>query len=199
MLAKIIINIHLSFNWFIDTFLGFFYKRAMAQCGKNVKIKPKTSVFKGLGNIYIGNDVSIPRYATIFSTEAKLIIGNKVIFGPSPTIITGDHPIDVIGKFIFDIHDKRPGDDLDVVFQDDIWTGANITVLKGVTVGRGSVIAANSLVNKDVPPYAIVGGTPAKVLKYRFSIQEIIEHEKLLYGEAERFTLDDLMRFRETK
>ena len=56
----------------------------------------------------------------------------------------------------------------------DVWIGCNSTVLRGVAIGDGAVIGANSLVNKDVPPYAIVVGSPAKIIKYRFS-EEIIE------------------------
>jgi len=196
MIAKAGIFIHLVIQGLVDRFLAFFYKRRMLHCGKNVIIKPKTSVFRGVENMYLGNDVNIPRYATIFCTEAKLIIGNKVIFGPAPTIMTGDHSINKIGEFIFDVHDKNLEDDKEIVFQDDIWTGANITVLKGVTIGRGSVIAACSLVNKDVPFYSIVGGIPAKVLKYRFTIDEIIEHEKHLYHKNNRLTREELIKTR---
>lgn len=56
----------------------------------------------------------------------------------------------------------------------DVWIGCNATILRGVTVGCGAVIGANALVNKDVPPYAIVGGVPARIIKYRFE-KEIIE------------------------
>ena len=56
----------------------------------------------------------------------------------------------------------------------DVWIGCNATILRGVTIGDGAVIGANSLVNKDVPPYAIVGGVPARIIKYRFS-NEIIK------------------------
>lgn len=56
----------------------------------------------------------------------------------------------------------------------DVWIGCNSTILRGVTIGDGAVIGANSLVNKDVPPYSIVVGSPAKIVKYRFS-PEIIE------------------------
>ncbi len=56
----------------------------------------------------------------------------------------------------------------------DVWIGCNATVLRGVTIGDGAVIGANSLVNKDVPPYAIVAGSPAKIVKYRFD-PEVIE------------------------
>lgn len=55
----------------------------------------------------------------------------------------------------------------------DVWIGCNATILRGITVGHGAVIGANALVNKDVPPYAIVAGVPAKIIKYRFS-REVI-------------------------
>ncbi len=60
------------------------------------------------------------------------------------------------------------------VIGNDVWIGCNSTVLRGVSVGNGAVIGANSLVNKDVPPYAIVVGSPARVVKYRFS-EELIK------------------------
>lgn len=60
------------------------------------------------------------------------------------------------------------------IIGNDVWIGCNSTILRGVTIGDGAVIGANSLVNKDVPPYAIVVGSPAKIIKYRFS-DEIIE------------------------
>lgn len=65
----------------------------------------------------------------------------------------------------------------EVIIGNDVWIGANVTILRGVTIGHGAVIGANALVNKDVPPYAIVAGNPAKVIKYRFSADTI---EKLL-------------------
>jgi len=60
------------------------------------------------------------------------------------------------------------------VIGNDVWIGCNSTILRGVTIGNGAVIGANSLVNKDVPPYAIVVGSPAKIIKYRFD-EEIIQ------------------------
>lgn len=125
-----------------------------------------------------------------------MTIGKKVIFGPHPTIITGDHRIDVVGKFIIDSHEKLPQNDLPVIIEDDVWTGANVTILKGVTIGRGSVIAAGAVVTKTCPPYSIIGGIPAKILKYRFSIDEILNHEKKLYPQNERFSKEELIKQR---
>lgn len=57
-----------------------------------------------------------------------------------------------------------------------------MTILKGVTIGRGSVVAAGAVVTKSCPPYSIIGGVPAKVIKQRFSPEEIVKHESILYG-----------------
>ena len=175
-----------------DTLMSKFYKSQMKRCGKNVSLHPSTSVYYGLGNLTLGNNVSIPRYAHIFCTDAPLTIGNNVIFGPAPTIVTGDHRIDIIGKPIFFSYDKLPENDVPVVIEDDVWVGAHVTILKGVNIGRGGVIAAGSVVNKSTPPYSISGGVPAKTLKFRFTIDEILEHERILYPENERFRREEL-------
>jgi acetyltransferase-like isoleucine patch superfamily enzyme len=145
----------------------------------------------------IGDYSSIPKGAVFYCTEAPLTIGKKVIFGPNPTIITGDHRIDVIGKFIMDSNDKLPQNDAPVIIGDDVWTGANITILKGVTIGRGSIIAAGAVVTQSFPAYSIIGGVPAKIIKYRFTIEEVLKHEKILYQENERYTQEELLKQRE--
>ena len=175
-----------SIEFIKDSILSLLFKKVMKKCGTNVKIKPCTSVYFGLENLSIGNNVSIPRYAHIFCTEAPLNIGNNIVFGPSPTIVTGNHRIDMVGKFIVDSHEKLPENDKEVNIEDDVWEGATVTILMGVTISRGSVIAAGAVVNKSCPPYSIIGGIPAKVIKPRFSIDEIIEHEKMLYAEDKR-------------
>ena len=79
-----------------------------------------------------------------------------------------------------DSNDKLLENDAAVVIEDDVWTGANVTILKDVTIGRGSVVAAGAVVTKSCSPYSIIGGVPAKVLKMRYTQDEIIEHEKAL-------------------
>lgn len=192
----LVIKLSLSFSFLLDKFLSIFYKKEMKQCGKNVYLRPTSSDLKGLWNLSIGDYTSVPKGSVFYCTEAPLTIGSKVIFGPHPTIITGDHRIDVIGKYIIDSHEKLPENDAPVVIEDDVWTGANITILKGVTIGRGSVVAAGAVVNKSCPPYSIIGGVPAKVLKFRFTVEEVLEHERKLYPEDKRFTREELIEQR---
>lgn len=196
-LYTLLIKLSLSFPYIWDRLWSPIYKHSMKYCGKNVYLRPMSSDLKGLSNMSIGERSSIPKGSTFYCTKAPLTIGKNVIFGPRPTIITGDHRVNVIGKYIIDNHDKLPENDLPVIIEDDVWTGANVTILKGVTIGRGTIIAAGAVVTKSCPPYSIIGGVPAKIIKYRFTINEIIEHEKKLYPESKRFNLEDLKRLRE--
>ncbi|MEN9523131.1 MAG: hypothetical protein RL065_1508, partial [Bacteroidota bacterium] len=100
--------------------------------------------------------------------------------GPNVTIMTGDHRIDVIGKYMYDVKEKLPENDVDVVIENDVWIGANATILKGVTIATGSIIASGAVVTKSFPPYSIIGGIPAKLIKERFTVSEIESHRKLI-------------------
>ena len=73
-----------------------------------------------------------------------------------------------------------PENDANVVIEKGAWIGCNVTILKGVTIGTGAVIGAGSLVTKSIPPYAIAVGSPARVVKCRFTEDEIEKHEKIL-------------------
>lgn len=192
------VKLQLAIEWIIDHFYAYFIKHSMGACGRNVMIKPSTSVFKGLENFYICDDVRIARYAVIYSTRAKVYIGHKVEIAPYLKIITGNHNVKNIGHFMFDGDiNKNKDDDRDVIIEGDSWFGINVTILAGVTIGRGSVIAAGAIVTKSCPPYSIIGGVPARVLKFRFSIDEVLEHERGLYPQNERYTREELELQRE--
>ena len=154
---------------------------SFSNCGKNVRI-PAGCSFSGIENICVGNHVAFGEGARFLTTRARVIIGDHVMFGPNVTVVTGDHRIDLLGRTMISITDaeKLPENDRDVIFEGDNWIGANATVLRGVTVGTGAIVSAGAVVTKDVPSYAIVGGVPARVLKMRFTEEEIKQHRELL-------------------
>lgn len=160
-------------------------RRYFQKSGRNIQIREKVS-FELTDNAYmeIGNDCVIREYSYFQLTKPnpKLFIGNGVVIGRycmitvKDTVTIGDNTI--IGAFVQIIdhsHTFRLGGTIkdqeakiDPVFiGDDVWIGAGSKILCGVTVGRGAVIGANAVVTKDVPENAIVGGVPARILKYR--------------------------------
>jgi len=96
--------------------------------------------------------------------------------------------------FVSDINEanKPKGYDKDVVVEKDVWIGCNVTLLAGVHVGRGAIIAAGAVVTKDIPAYSICGGVPAKIIKHKWSIEQILEHESIVYDVSERLSKEYL-------
>ena len=133
-------------------------------------------------NVSMGNNIYLGPNTRIMTTKAQVILHDNIMFGPGVTIITGDHRYDIVGRTMLSITDaeKLPENDLDVEIMSDVWIGANVTILKGVKICEGSIVAAGALVTKDVPEYSIVGGVPAKVIGRRFSDDLILKHKELI-------------------
>ena len=120
--------------------------------------------------------------------KSAITIGNKVMLAPHVTIVGGDHNTSVVGRFMFDVKVKRPEDDQAVTIEDDVWVGTGAIILKGVRIGRGAIVAAGSVVTREVPPYTVVAGVPAKVISVRFDVDTIIAHEARLYAADQRLS-----------
>lgn len=155
-------------------------KEKFKSCGKSVSI-PSNIKFFGY-NLEIGNRVSFGYGNVFMCTRADIHIGDNTMLGPNVTMITGDHRTDIVGKYMIDVcdEDKLPENDQPIILEGDNWVGANATILKGVRIGEGSVIAAGAVVNKDIPPYVIAAGVPAKIIKHRFNEEELKEHLRLI-------------------
>ncbi len=141
---------------------------SMASCGKHVSIG-KGFRAAGISNISVGHHVSLGSDNHFLTTIATVTIGDYVMTSTNVTFITGGHdyrdkdrPMILIPE-----NEKPPEIDQPIVLEGDNWIGANVTILKGVTIGYGAVVAAGAVVTKSVPPYTIVGGVPAKVIKQR--------------------------------
>jgi acetyltransferase-like isoleucine patch superfamily enzyme len=122
----------------------------------------------------------------------KVEIGKKCSIGRNCTFVLANHLTNVFStspsKFSLFSHKKGNNNGYskgDIIIKNDVWIGLNCTIIDGVTIHNGSVIAAGSVVTKDVPAYAIVGGNPAKIIKYRFSKEIIDEIEKTQFWEMD--------------
>lgn len=104
-------------------------------------------------------------------------MGKYVMIGPSLLITGDDHRFDIVGEAV--IFSGRP-EQRDLVIEDDVWIGARTTILKGVCIGRGAVVAAGAVVTKDVDPYSIVGGVPARLIGRRFDGEDAKRHDEFL-------------------
>lgn len=131
-------------------------------------------------------------------TTNELKIGNFCSIADKVTFMLGlDHPTNLISTYPFEnyffngISATSKGD---IVLDDDVWIGYNAIILSGVHIGQGAIVAAGAVVSKNVPPYSIVGGIPAKVIKYRFSEEVIAELLKIDYAEL---TTEDIKAHRD--
>ena len=162
--------------------------------GNNAKIHTPAFIV-GAGNVCLSENVSIGPDSIIYAPKTKVYIKRNSYSGPRLFISTGNH-YSMVGKFsrlVTDEDKKKDGVVLnwDVTIDEDVWIGANVTILCK-HIGRGAIIAAGAVVKDNVPPYTIVGGVKAKFLKFRFTIDEIIQHEKALYAERDRYTKEEL-------
>ena len=139
----------------------YFYGK-FKKIGNNVRISPK-SKFYWPENMEFGNNIFIEEGAHLSCREG-LEINDYVMIGPNITIIGGDHKILNINEKIW-FHNK--GEDKKIIIEEDVWIGANVTLLKNAHISKGCVIGACSVVTKKTEPYGIYVGNPAKLIKYR--------------------------------
>lgn len=134
---------------------------ATINCGERFYVHSGVSI-QYPNNLTIGDNVSINNYS-IITARVPITIGNNVLIGPFVMINSSNHQYNNPSVLIREQgHKCAP-----IVIEDDVWIGAHCCILAGVTIGKGSVIAAGAVVTKDVAPYSVVGGVPAKLIKKR--------------------------------
>jgi acetyltransferase-like isoleucine patch superfamily enzyme len=169
----------------LRNFLLFRIRYPWIKHGKNIHCQWSTTFWSPHRDIILGNNVGIG-YRCTFLCDTE--IGNKVMIASDVAFINSDdHCFDVVGKMMWD---SGRGDKYKIILEDDIWIGHGVIVLSPVHIGRGAIVAAGSLVKSDVPRYAIVAGVPAKLIKMRFTPEQIMEHENLLIQRGEIMPAD---------
>lgn len=166
----------------IDSFISRYHKRQNRETLKYLKEKNLISIGD---HTYGINNLKIDVYK---GSESKVIIGKFCSIGPSVNLITGgNHPSNWVSTFPFRVKfgldgkykDGMPYSNGTINIGNDVWIGSNVTILSGVKIGNGAIIAANSVIVKDVPAYSIVGGNPGKIIKFRFDENTIQNLQKL--------------------
>ena len=143
---------------FAKAFRGFWAKRILKECGKNVNVE-RNSVF-GPG-VSLGDNSGIGIDCELYG---PVTIGKNVMMGPEVVIYTSGHKFD---RTDIPMMQQGPTEKEPVVIGDDCWIGRRAMIMPGVTIGDGCVIAAGAVVTKDIPPYSVAGGVPARVIRTR--------------------------------
>lgn len=133
----------------------------------------------------------VPNIVSYGGEKEKLIIGNYCSIAAGATfILSGEHYTNTFTTYTLKNHcfGEKKDETLckgPIKICDDVWIGYNATILSGITIGQGAIVGANSLVTKNVEPYSIVGGNPAKFIKYRYSSEIIEEMKKIDFSKIE--------------
>jgi len=177
-------------------YLDYFHiRRSMfGYIDKNVEISYPLRI-SNPKNVFLYDNCHLPANTNISAINAKFIMKANSGAGKGLTIRTGNHAT-IIGRFYRTIREQEKpiGYDHDVIVEEDVWIGCNVTILSGVIVGRGSTIGAGAVLTRSVPPYSVYGGIPGKFIKFKWSVEQILQHECVLYPLEKRYRKEDLIQ-----
>lgn len=135
-----------------------FARLYMDKCGKNIDVEKKTRFSHRL---CLGNHSGIGMGARLYG---PITIGDDVMMGPECWIYTQNH---ATADITVPMREQGPQPERPVVIGNDVWIGGRVTILPGVHIGNGVIIGAGTVITKDIPDFAVVGGNPARILKMR--------------------------------
>ena len=146
------------------------------------------------------DNTNINSGSVIINPNARFILKKGSGAAHCLTVSTGNHMsipgllMKQVTQKVKEKYDVNNEYNKDVIVEEDVWIASNVTLLSGVIIGRGAEVGAGSVVRKSTPPYSLVIGNPAKIVGFRFTPEEIIEHEKALYDEKDRIPFETLQK-----
>lgn len=168
--------------------------------GKGAYIEEEPIFCNAPHKIFIEDGCRLSRYSQFLisssSKEGNFVMKKNSGIAQGLLVITNNHSTKPeVGKWILKQQYEAGGDvNKDVIIGEDVWIGAYVTILCGVKIGRGAIVGTNSVLRTNIPPYAIVNGNPAKIVGYRFTPEQALEHEEKLYPEGERTPMKVLQK-----
>jgi acetyltransferase-like isoleucine patch superfamily enzyme len=157
---RLIKELILKYGYFIHDHVA---PRAQMNIAGNPRIHPSASLRCGY-NITLGNNSHINQFCCVWASEnAKIVIGSNVLMGPSAKLFSSNHNVEKLDVPM----NSLPLVEKDIFIGDNVWIGANAVIVAGVKIGNNSIVAAGSVVTKEVPENVIVAGAPAKTVKSR--------------------------------
>lgn len=145
-------------------------------------------------NMFIDDYVVIQEQTNFISNKGKLYVGKYSVISAGCTIVPGSHLLTVGVPFYLATTSHVNDEESDIIIDEDCWIGAGCILLPQCHIGRGAVVGAGSVVKKDIPPYAIVVGSPARIIAAKFSLEQVLKHETILYPPNDRFSKEELER-----
>lgn len=167
-------------------------KSELGGCGVNAILEYPVR-FEHPQSVFLEENVKIRSGCRIINSPTEKVIVKKYsTIAACCTIITNTHksvatvPAILLGAS--HISDKSTN----IIIEEDVWIGAGVTLLPGAHLCRGCIVGAGAIVSKNVPPYAVVVGAPARIILKKFELDDILKHETSLYSENERMSREEL-------
>ena len=158
---------------------------------KDAYLAPDVMVFSKK-NLFLYENTSIPEGGVILNPRSKFVMKRGSFSSYNLCVCPGNH-MPLVGMWKHDVTDAMKDEldkehryDRDIIVEEDVWLGINVTLLNGAHIGRGCIVGAGCVLSGEWPPYAVIAGNPARVIKSVFSIDDILRHEEKLYPIEER-------------
>ena len=167
----------------------------LGACGEDVTLEIPVRI-RHPERVFLGSHIGIRGNLKVLNDQGSLYIKDHVEIAADLTVIPYNHTLQPpIDKFQDDCHKCKIGDCIhDVTIEEDVWIGTRVTILAGVTVGRGSIIGAGGVLTKSIPPYSIAAGNPCRVIRKKFTKEQILERERILYPLELRLPIEQIER-----